>query len=58
MTSKSGQALIGASGSYPTLAGVQGPVKPPGAPIVYPDWSALSTQKDSLLKGYQRIFGG
>jgi iron(III) transport system substrate-binding protein len=58
VTSKSGQALIGSTGSYPTLAGVQGPVKPPRAPIVYPDWAALSTQKDSLLKGYQRIFGG
>lgn len=58
VTSREGQTVIGASGSYPTLAGVQGPTTPAQAPIVYPDWSALATQKESLLKSYRQIFGG
>lgn len=58
VTSKDGQSLIGRSGSYPTLADVEGPTMPAHAPVVYPDWSTLATQKDSLLKSYQQIFGG
>jgi iron(III) transport system substrate-binding protein len=58
VTSKDGQTLIGASGSYPTLPNVAGPTKPASAPVVYPDWSAISTRQDSLLKSYRQIFGG
>ena len=58
VTSRDGQAVIGRSGSYPTLADVEGPTMPAHAPVVYPDWSSLSSQKDSLLKTYSQIFGG
>jgi iron(III) transport system substrate-binding protein len=57
LTSKDGQTVIGAAGSYPTLAGVPGPAKPDSAPVVHPDWSALASQKASLLSNYARIFG-
>ncbi len=58
VTSKEGQTVIGQSGSYPTLPGVGGPTMPAGAPVVYPDWSTLSTQKGDLMGSYSRIFGG
>lgn len=58
VTSRDGQTVIGRSGSYPTLADVAGPTRPAHAPVVYPDWSSLASQKDTLLKRYQRIFGG
>ena len=58
VTSDAGQRLIGESGSYPTLTGVAGPPQPAGAPVVYPDWQAIATQKDKLLAEYQQIFGG
>jgi iron(III) transport system substrate-binding protein len=57
LTSKEGQTVIGAAGSYPTLAGVPGPAKPNGAPVVHPDWPALASQKASLLSDYTKIFG-
>ena len=58
VTSEKGQAKIGESGSYPTLDGVAGPTKPDDAPVVFPDWSELSADKDALLAKYQKIFGG
>lgn len=58
VTSEEGQQVIADSGSYPTLDGVQGPTVPADAPVVFPDWSALAAQKDSLLDEYQQIFGG
>lgn len=58
VTSKEGQTVIGKSGSYPTLADVEGPTMPAHAPVIYPDWSKLSTQKGDLLTSYSRIFGG
>lgn len=58
VTSKEGQTVIGRSGSYPTLADVEGPTMPAHAPVVYPDWARLSSQKDMLLRSYQQIFGG
>ncbi|MBA3529295.1 MAG: extracellular solute-binding protein [Propionibacteriaceae bacterium] len=58
ITSKEGQTVIGGAGSYPALADIKGPTKPAGAKVVSPDWSALATQKDTLLKDYQQIFGG
>jgi len=58
VTSREGQTVIGQSGSYPTLADVEGPTMPAHAPVVYPDWSKLSTQKADLVTSYQRIFGG
>jgi iron(III) transport system substrate-binding protein len=58
VTSRDGQTLIGASGSYPTLPNVPGPTKPASAPVVYPDWSAISARQDTLLKSYRQIFGG
>lgn len=57
VTSEEGQRVIADSGSYPTLTGVQGPTVPADAPVVYPDWSALAAEKDSLLDEYQKIFG-
>ncbi len=58
VTSKGGQTLIGASGSYPALPGIPSPSMPASAPVVFPDWSALGSQKKTLLKDYQKIFGG
>jgi iron(III) transport system substrate-binding protein len=58
VTSTEGQTLIGSSGSYPTLPGVAGPTKPPQAPVVYPDWSSLASEKKRLLSEYRQIFGG
>jgi iron(III) transport system substrate-binding protein len=58
VTSEEGQTLIGASGSYPALPGLPGPSMPAGAPVVFPDWSALGSQKKALLEDYQKIFGG
>src|SRR3954447_26798320 len=53
-----GQAVIGASGSYPTLPGVAGPTVPAGAPVVAPDWAAIGAHQDAFLADYQRVFGG
>lgn len=58
VASDNGQEQIGESGSYPTLTGVAGPTKPEGAPVVFPDWAELSTEKDALLAKYQKLFGG
>jgi iron(III) transport system substrate-binding protein len=58
VTSAAGQRVIAASGSYPTLAGVQGPTMPAAAPVVFPDWAAVGSQKDKLLAEYTKIFGG
>jgi iron(III) transport system substrate-binding protein len=57
VTSREGQTVIGSAGSYPTLPGVEGPTKPNGALIVYPDWNALTSQKAKLLQDYTKIFG-
>ncbi len=57
ISSDAGQTVIAEAGSYPTLEGVSGPTIPADAPIVFPDWSALADQKDSLLADYQQIFG-
>jgi iron(III) transport system substrate-binding protein len=57
LTSREGQTVIGSAGSYPTLPDVAGPEKPNGAPIVYPDWNALTSQKAALLEDYAKIFG-
>ena len=35
-----GQTVLGESGAYPTLPGVDGPTVPDGAPVVSPDWAA------------------
>jgi iron(III) transport system substrate-binding protein len=53
-----GQTVLGQAGSYPTRPGVPGPTIPDGAPIVSPDWGAVSTNKDTILSEYQQIFGG
>jgi hypothetical protein len=39
------------------LPDVDGPEKPNGSPIVYPDWNALTSQKAALLEDYAKIFG-
>jgi iron(III) transport system substrate-binding protein len=57
VTSREGQTVIGRAGSYPTLPDAAGPEKPNGAPIVYPDWNALTSQKAALLEDYAKIFG-
>lgn len=53
-----GQSVLGASGAYPTLPGVEGPTIPDGAPTVAPDWTAIDAGKDAVLAEYQQIFGG
>jgi iron(III) transport system substrate-binding protein len=58
VASRDGQALVGSSGSYPTLPGVGGPTTPDDAPTVYPDWKALASSKATLLRDYAKIFGG
>ena len=58
VTSRDGQTVIGSAGSYPTLPDVAGPEKPKAAPVVYPDWNALTSQKVALLEDYAKIFGG
>jgi hypothetical protein len=50
--------VIGGAGSYPTLPDVAGPEKPKAAPVVYPDWNAVTSQKAALLEDYAKIFGG
>ena len=58
VTSAEGQQVVADAGSYPTLAGVEGPTIPADAPVVFPDWSSLATEKDRLLNEYRLIFGG
>jgi iron(III) transport system substrate-binding protein len=58
VASRHGQKQMSGLGSYPTLAGVPGPPKPAGAPVVSPDWSTLSADKAGLLAKYLKIFGG
>ena len=53
-----GQAVVGSSGSYPTLPGVAGPTVPDGAPVVAPDWPAIRADEDAFLADYQQVFGG
>lgn len=57
IASEAGQTVIADAGSYPALESVPGPTIPEGSPIVFPDWSELANQKDSLLADYQQIFG-
>jgi len=57
VTSRAGQQVLARAGSYPVLPGVSGPTKPPGAPVVSPDWATISADKDGLLARYQKIFG-
>ena len=53
-----GQAVLGGSGAYPVLPGVEGPTVPDGAPVVSPDWAAIGADKDEILAEYQQVFGG
>ncbi|WP_158657521.1 extracellular solute-binding protein [Blastococcus saxobsidens] len=58
VVSEEGQTVLGASGAYPTVPGVEGPTVPPGAPVVSPDWAAIAADKDAVLAEYQQVFGG
>lgn len=58
VVSEPGQQVLAKAGSYPTLPGVKGPEIPQGAPVVYPNWSQVTANKDALLDEYQQIFGG
>lgn len=58
VTSRDGQIVIGAGGSYPALPGVAGPTKPKNAPVVQPDWATVASAKTQLLSDYAKIFGG
>ncbi len=55
---KDGQKTVAGSGSYPTMEGIDGPTVPKAAPVVLPDWAAISQQRDRLLSEYQNLFGG
>jgi iron(III) transport system substrate-binding protein len=57
LASPDGQAVIGSSGSYPTLPNVAGPTKPDNAATVQPDWQALASEKAALLEDYAKLFG-
>jgi iron(III) transport system substrate-binding protein len=56
--SADGQQVLGEAGSYPTRPGTAGPTVPAGAPIVSPDWAAIGQDRDTILSGYQQLFGG
>jgi iron(III) transport system substrate-binding protein len=56
--SEEGQRVLGESGSYPTRPDIPGPEIPDGAPVVFPDWSAIGKYKDAILGEYQQVFGG
>jgi iron(III) transport system substrate-binding protein len=58
VVSSAGQQVAARAGSYPTLPDVEGPEIPAGAPIVSPDWTQITADKDALLHDYQQIFGG
>jgi iron(III) transport system substrate-binding protein len=58
VVSEEGQAVLGGSGAYPTLPGVDGPTVPDGAPVVSPDWAAIGGDEDQILGEYQQVFGG
>jgi iron(III) transport system substrate-binding protein len=55
---KEGQTVLGESGAYPTLPGVDGPTVPDDAPVVSPDWARIGADKDEILAQYQQVFGG
>jgi iron(III) transport system substrate-binding protein len=57
VASEPGQQVIGESGSYPTLPDVDGPEVPADAPIVVPDWSQVTAEREALLRDYAQIFG-
>jgi iron(III) transport system substrate-binding protein len=58
VVSEPGQQVVATAGSYPTRPDVTGgPEIPSGAPVVQPDWPAVSADRDQLLDGYQSIFG-
>jgi iron(III) transport system substrate-binding protein len=58
LVGREAQTALGKAGSYPALAGVSGPTMPAHAPIVEPDWAAIGKSTDTLLTGYQQVFGG
>ena len=53
-----GQTVLGRTGAYPTLPGVDGPTVPHDAPLVSPDWARIGAEKDDILAEYQQVFGG
>ncbi len=58
VVSEPGQQVVAEAGSYPTRPGVEGPEVPADAPVVYPNWSQVTANKDALLADYEQIFGG
>jgi len=58
VVSEPGQQALADNGSYPTMAGIEGPTIPANAPIVFPDWPSIADQRDQLLADYQQVFGG
>lgn len=58
VVSESGQQVLAEAGSYPAMPGVEGPEVPADPPVVYPDWPAITENRDALLSDYQKIFGG
>ena len=58
VVSEPGQQVVADNGSYPILPNVTGPEIPPDAPVVFPNWTQITADKDALLSDYQKIFGG
>ena len=56
--SDAGQTAIAETGWTPIVPGIAGPVAPPGAPVVFPDWPAMVVQRSELVDGYAAIFDG
>jgi iron(III) transport system substrate-binding protein len=56
VASPAGQAVIGENGAYSVLSDGPGPPKPPGSPVVSPNWSALFGQSKNLLAQHGTIF--
>lgn len=54
---KHGQQVLADAGSYSTLPGITGPTVPAGAPVVFPDWSAVEAHRTKLSNEYGKIFG-
>ncbi len=54
--SSTGQAAIGSTGWTPAVTGIDGPLPPDGANIVYPDWRSVFERQDDLVAGYAAVF--
>ncbi len=57
VASREGQAVAAKAGAYVPISGLGGPPRPPGSPVVMPDWPSLFGRSTALLGSYSKIFG-